>query len=135
MRIARFSNSIGPKQREDFFKGIRIHTGTFHYVILFLLNVPYITHKRYNVFHQHESLICSVYSTHVLTEDTIAREVKDGKLYTKRLLTKTNRVPKWGERFISKNIVKIVEESIVDPQTKTMTTYTRNLGYTKVMVS
>lgn len=73
------------------------------------------------------------HSTHVLTEDTISREVKNGKLYSKRLLTKTNRVPKWGERFISKNIIKIMEESIVDPEAKTLTTYTRNLGYTKVM--
>lgn len=55
-------------------------------------------------------------------------------LHTTRLLTKTNRVPKWGERFISKSVVKIVEETIVDPKTKTLTTYTRNLGYTKVMV-
>uniref|UniRef100_A0A2H1W2M1 SFRICE_037455 n=1 Tax=Spodoptera frugiperda TaxID=7108 RepID=A0A2H1W2M1_SPOFR len=37
-------------------------------------------------------------STHVLSEDTWSREVKDGCLYTKRVLTKTNRVPKWGER-------------------------------------
>lgn len=73
------------------------------------------------------------HSTHVLTEDTVSREVKNGKLYSKRLLTKTNRLPKWGERFISKNVVKIIEESIVDPATKTFTTYTRNLGYTKVM--
>lgn len=72
-------------------------------------------------------------SSHVLTEDTVFREIKDGKLYSKRLLTKTNRLPKWGERFISKNVVKIVEESIVDPKRKVLTTYTRNLGYTKVM--
>ncbi|XP_076242125.1 preli-like [Calliopsis andreniformis] len=72
-------------------------------------------------------------SSHVLTEDTVSREVKNGMLYTTRLLTKTNRVPKWGERFITKNVVKIVEESIVDPKTKTLTTYTRNLGCTKVM--
>jgi len=76
----------------------------------------------------------TIFSSHVLTEDTISREVKNGKLYSKRLLTKTNRVPKWGERFISKNIEKIMEESIVDPEAKTLTTYTRNLGYTKVMV-
>lgn len=76
-------------------------------------------------------IICS---SHVLTEDTISREVKNGKLYSKRLLTKTNRLPKWGERFISKNVVKIIEESIVDPEAKTLTTYTKNLGYTKVMV-
>ncbi|KAK1122574.1 hypothetical protein K0M31_009019 [Melipona bicolor] len=72
-------------------------------------------------------------STHVLTEDTISRKVKNGILHTTRLLTKTNRVPKWGERLISKNVVKIIEESTVDPKTKTLTTYTRNLGYTKVM--
>ncbi|KAF7995068.1 hypothetical protein HCN44_004540 [Aphidius gifuensis] len=73
------------------------------------------------------------HSTHVLTEDTVSREVKDGKLHTKRLLTKTNRMPKWGERFVSKNVVKIIEETEVDPKSKTLTSYTRNLGYTKVM--
>lgn len=72
-------------------------------------------------------------STHVLSEDTYCRQVKDGCLYTKRLLTKTNRVPKWGERFFSAKSVKIVEESIVDPEKKVLVTYTRNLGYTKVM--
>ncbi|KAJ8681891.1 hypothetical protein QAD02_017683 [Eretmocerus hayati] len=73
-------------------------------------------------------------STHVISEDTVSREIKDGKLYSKRLLTKTNRVPKWGERFIGKNSnVKIIEESIVDPEKKILTTYTRNLGYAKVM--
>ncbi|XP_023245031.1 PRELI domain-containing protein 1, mitochondrial-like [Copidosoma floridanum] len=73
-------------------------------------------------------------SSHVLSEDTILREIKDGKLYSKRLLTKTNRVPKWGERFINKNNnVKILEESIVDPKEKVLVTYTRNLGFTKVM--
>lgn len=71
----------------------------------------------------------------MLSEDTISREVKNGKLYSKRLLTKTNRVPKWAERFISKNNnVKILEESIVNPREKIFITYTRNLTYTKVMV-
>lgn len=36
---------------------------------------------------------------------------------------------------MSKNVVKIMEESVVDPNSKTLTTYTRNLGFTKVMVS
>lgn len=72
-------------------------------------------------------------STHVLSEDTWSREVKDGCLYTKRVLTKTNRVPKWGERFFSAKSVKIIEESIVDPENKILVTYTRNLGFTKVM--
>jgi len=56
----------------------------------------------------------SIYSTHVFTEDTIWREMR------------------W--KITSKNIVKIVEESIVDLEAKTVTFYTRNLGYTKVMV-
>ncbi|XP_049877613.1 protein preli-like [Pectinophora gossypiella] len=72
-------------------------------------------------------------STHVLSEDTYSRQVKDGCLYTKRLLTKTNRVPKWGERFFNSKSVKIIEESIVDPEKKLLVTYTRNMGYTKVM--
>lgn len=73
------------------------------------------------------------HSGHVLSEDTLAREVKNGKLHSKRLLTKTNRVPKWGERFFNAQPVKIVEESIVDPKNKTLTTYTRNIAFQKVM--
>lgn len=72
-------------------------------------------------------------SNHVLSEDTFYREVRGDKLITKRLLTKTNRPPKWGERFISTRVVKIIEESIVDPKEKTLVTYTRNIGYTSVM--
>ncbi|XP_067003455.1 protein preli-like [Anabrus simplex] len=73
------------------------------------------------------------HSSHVLSEDTVFRELRGHKLYTKRLLTKTNRVPKWGERFISSRTVKIVEESIVDPKEKVLVTYTRNIGYVRVM--
>lgn len=72
-------------------------------------------------------------STHVLTEDTISREVRDGVLYSKRLLSKTNRVPKWGERFYNAKSVKIVEESVCDPKKKVLVTYTRNIAFTKIM--
>lgn len=74
-------------------------------------------------------------SSHVLSEDTIERSVHNGQLHSKRLLTKTNPVPKWGERFYNSKSVKIVEESIVDPAARTLTTYTRNVAFTKVMVS
>lgn len=77
----------------------------------------------------------ATHSQHVLTEDTLERHIKDGKLYSKRLLSKTNHVPKWGERFYNAKSVKIVEESVCDPKTKTLTTYTRNVAFTKVMVS
>lgn len=72
-------------------------------------------------------------SNHVLSEDTVCREIRGNKLFSKRLLTKTNRVPKWGERFIGARIVRIIEESIVDPKKRIMVTYTRNIGYTRVM--
>lgn len=75
------------------------------------------------------------WSSHVLTEDTLQREVRpDGKLYSKRILSKTNRVPKWGERFFKAKSVFIVEESIVDPSGKTLTTLTRNIGFNTIMV-
>lgn len=72
-------------------------------------------------------------STHVLTEDTISREVRDGKLYSRRLLSKTNPVPKWGERFYKNTPVKIIEDSVLDPKEKKLTTFTRNIGYKKIM--
>lgn len=50
-------------------------------------------------------------------------------------MSKTNPVPKWGERFYNAKSVKIVEESICDPKSKTLTTYTRNIAFTKVMVN
>ncbi|KAH9426043.1 preli-like [Dermatophagoides pteronyssinus] len=69
------------------------------------------------------------YSKHVLTEDVIHRRVnRDGRLFTKRLLMKTNSAPKWTERFLPANHVFIIEESIVDSKAKTLTTYTRNIG-------
>ncbi|XP_014670557.1 PREDICTED: PRELI domain-containing protein 1, mitochondrial-like [Priapulus caudatus] len=73
------------------------------------------------------------YSKHVLTEDTLSREVRDSKLYTKRVITKTNHLPKWGERFVTARFVTVVEESVVDPVARTVTTYTRNLGYQRIM--
>lgn len=72
-------------------------------------------------------------SAHVLTEDTIHREIRDGKLYTRRLLSKTNPLPKWGQRFYNGKSVKIVEDSVIDPKAQTLTTYTRNIGFKKVM--
>ncbi|XP_060871003.1 PRELI domain-containing protein 1, mitochondrial [Metopolophium dirhodum] len=72
-------------------------------------------------------------SKHVLSEDVLHREVIEKKLHSIRLFTKTNKLPKWGERFINSKDVKIVEESILDPTKKTLVTYTRNVGYASVM--
>ena len=75
-----------------------------------------------------------VYSTHVLTEDVVQRKVDDnGNLLTKRLISKTNSAPKWTERFLSSKLVYIIEESILDPKRKILTTYTRNIGMKHLM--
>lgn len=74
------------------------------------------------------------YSTHVISEDTISRKVDGGKLITHRLITKASRVPAVGKIFLSgeKRNVCVLEESIVDLKTKTITTYTTNIGLNKV---
>ncbi|XP_070539859.1 PRELI domain-containing protein 1, mitochondrial-like [Ptychodera flava] len=74
-------------------------------------------------------------SKHVLTEDTICHYVKDKRLFTRKLYSKTNKLPRWGEIFVSgPKHIYIVEESIVDPIAKTLTTYTRNIGYLKTVM-
>ncbi|XP_022086503.1 PRELI domain-containing protein 1, mitochondrial-like [Acanthaster planci] len=76
------------------------------------------------------------YSKHVLTEDVISRVLRGTELVTRRLLTKTNRLPRWGNYIFGNHArqVCIVEESIVDPVKKTFTIYTRNIGFTRLMV-
>lgn len=62
-------------------------------------------------------------ATHVISEDTLHRElISKDILYSRRFLTKTNKLPKWGERFFVnlKKYVPLVEESYVDRKTKTM---------------
>lgn len=72
----------------------------------------------------------------MLTEDTVERKLESGKLRSVRFLTKAGgRVPRWAEHFVPSKTVHIVEESIVDPIKQTLTTYTRNLGYSNVIVS
>ena len=38
-------------------------------------------------------------------------------------------MPRWAERFVPTKMVTVVEESVVDPVSRTLTTYTRNIGY------
>ena len=76
-------------------------------------------------------------STHVISEDTVCRRVVGHKMFSTRLITKKNnyKLPRWAERFLpaSKHIC-IVEESVIDSKNKTLTTYTRNIVMTRVMV-
>ncbi|KAK2726649.1 PRELI domain-containing protein 1, mitochondrial-like [Artemia franciscana] len=73
------------------------------------------------------------YSKHVLSEDVLWREQSGNILLTKRIFTKTNSLPKWGERFIPAKLVHILEESLVDREKKVLTTLTKNIGFSKVM--
>lgn len=77
------------------------------------------------------------YSTHVLTEDVVYREVTaDNLLLSRRLLMKTNRLPRWAEAFFPGGMsrsVYIIEDSIVDPVNRSLTTYTWNLNHTTLM--
>lgn len=78
------------------------------------------------------------FASHVLSEDTVYREIINGTtLYSRRFLTKTNKIPKWGERWLSgfRRSVPLLEESYVDSEQKTITIYTRNVGYSNFMTS
>lgn len=77
------------------------------------------------------------YSTHVLYEDVLDRKIIAGnKLYTKRILGKTNPLPKWGNRVFPSHMTKVahlVEESIVDVSNQAMTVYTWNINFNTFM--
>ncbi|KAL7375877.1 hypothetical protein ABVT39_025879 [Epinephelus coioides] len=77
------------------------------------------------------------YSAHVLTEDVLYREVTpNNHLLSRRLLTKTNRLPGWAERVFPAHMsraVYVLEDSIVDPQTHTLITKTWNLNHNTLM--
>uniref|UniRef100_UPI00398E51DA PRELI domain-containing protein 1, mitochondrial-like n=1 Tax=Pristiophorus japonicus TaxID=55135 RepID=UPI00398E51DA len=78
------------------------------------------------------------FSKHVLTEDVIYREVTaDNKLVSRRLFTKTNRLPRWGEMIFPTNLAQsvfVIEDSIVDLQNRTFTTLTQNVNHTRLML-
>uniref|UniRef100_A0A4W5KGF0 PRELI domain containing 1a n=1 Tax=Hucho hucho TaxID=62062 RepID=A0A4W5KGF0_9TELE len=70
--------------------------------------------------------------------DIIFREVTPGnRLVSRRLLTKTNRAPRWMEKYLPVTMARhayIIEDSIVDPQNRTMTTLTWNISHARMMV-
>ncbi|XP_051515262.1 PRELI domain containing 1b isoform X2 [Myxocyprinus asiaticus] len=77
------------------------------------------------------------YSTHVLTEDVVFREVtSDNCLVSRRLLTKTNRLPRWAERIFPGSLTRsvyIIEDSVVDLSNRSLTTLTWNINHAKFM--
>uniref|UniRef100_A0A3B5RC49 PRELI domain containing 1b n=1 Tax=Xiphophorus maculatus TaxID=8083 RepID=A0A3B5RC49_XIPMA len=77
------------------------------------------------------------YSTHVLTEDVLYREVTPANLLlSRRLLTKTNRLPGWAEHIFPTHMARavyVLEDSIVDPEANTLVTKTWNLNHNTLM--
>lgn len=77
------------------------------------------------------------YSNHVLTEDIIFREVTpDNRLISRRLLTKTSRAPRWAEKFLPAHMARkayIIEDSVVDPQKRTLVSFTWNISHARIM--
>ncbi|ANZ76916.1 BA75_03943T0 [Komagataella pastoris] len=75
------------------------------------------------------------YSTHVLSIDTLNKHIdKDGKLHQTKLITKTGRLPQWVKPFLGKiSHSNILEMTVIDPESQTMNTYTRNLDHTRII--
>lgn len=68
-------------------------------------------------------------SKHVFSEDMLSAYVdENGILRTKRLIVKTNKLPSWGEHLFNTRRVWLIEETTVDPKSKTFRVYTRNLN-------
>jgi len=63
-----------------------------------------------------------------LVKISFHQKLTKGHLRIKRLITKTNKLPSWGEHLFSTRNVWLIEESIVDPKNHTMSIYTRNLN-------
>ncbi|WAR20870.1 PREL-like protein [Mya arenaria] len=74
-------------------------------------------------------------SKHVLSEDVIERWLCGDKLFTKRLIQKKGSIPKWGERIITGcSHAYVVEESMLDLASHTLTTYTRNINLKEISI-
>nr|CAG8435396.1 12545_t:CDS:2 [Entrophospora candida] len=75
------------------------------------------------------------FASHVESVDVIDRYVdpSNGALRTTRLILKRGIVPKWGMGFFKSSEAYIIERSMVDPKTQTMTTSTTNITHDRVM--
>ncbi|XP_060078578.1 PRELI domain-containing protein 1, mitochondrial-like [Ylistrum balloti] len=76
-------------------------------------------------------------SKHIISEDVLSRKIIEGKLFTKRLINKSNNSAEKVVNMLFHTRAKktwVIEESIVDPVAKTMITYTRNIGYKDLAV-
>ncbi|PAV88573.1 hypothetical protein WR25_14578 [Diploscapter pachys] len=77
------------------------------------------------------------YSKHILSEDVLERRITNSSIVTKKLIVKEGssilkRIPRWVSRLTEIRIVPVVEESIYDRATRSLTTYTRNVSHNEL---
>ncbi|VDK53645.1 unnamed protein product [Anisakis simplex] len=70
---------------------------------------------------------------HILSEDVIERRIEGDQIITKKLIVKKGAtfmksVPRWMSKLANIQVVPTLEESIYDRETRTLTTYTRNIS-------
>ncbi|KAJ2710075.1 hypothetical protein H4R19_003929 [Coemansia spiralis] len=75
------------------------------------------------------------FATHVLTADTIEHRIDPatGALHITRLLRKTNSVPRWARGIMRGNDAFILEDVVVDGQSGTLVSRTRNITHTRLL--
>lgn len=114
-----------------------IHFHGLRLLVVFGKNFQILTRMQFlNIFSQSYLIFIR---GHVLSEDTYYRTITDDqKLISKRLLAKTNKLPRWGERIFYRGAAStigfIVEESVCDLKQKIFTTNTVNINLKSLMV-
>nr|CAD2130297.1 unnamed protein product [Meloidogyne enterolobii] len=78
------------------------------------------------------------FSKHVISEDVISREIKGGKIITRKLIVKRGAgflksVPHWISRQTHVAFMPTLEESIFDVNEGTLITHTRNVSWTNTL--
>lgn len=77
------------------------------------------------------------FAKHVVSEDVLERRISENTIVTKKLIVKhgssiLKRVPRWLSRMTEIRTVPVIEESIYDRRTRTLTTYTRNVSHNEL---
>ncbi|ETN76798.1 PRELI-like family protein [Necator americanus] len=77
------------------------------------------------------------FSKHIVSEDVLERKITENTIVTKKLIVKhgssiLKRVPRWLSRMTEIRTVPVIEESVYDRRTRTLTTYTRNVSHNEL---
>ncbi|KJH50676.1 PRELI-like family protein [Dictyocaulus viviparus] len=77
------------------------------------------------------------YAKHIVSEDVLERRITENTIVTKKLIVKNGssilkRVPRWLSRMTEIRTVPVIEESVYDRRSKTLTTYTRNVSHNEL---